>query len=225
MKPIFFSLLMVLSLPAFSQTHLIGFKSGINWYNVSSKDFVDETDTRQGFTFGFSYDLKLKNPYVLGTDLLFSQKGFIDDAMFTDESGQPLGTFSTKSNYNYLSLPLKAGIEREKKISGLIRIGIVPSIILQNKIISATPTEEIVMNGTDKMSAFDLAGLVEVACHYELPGNLFLFAAYDFQRSFTSITNSEYFAGSKVWHRGHTMSVGVKVVFDAKKIKKDESRH
>ncbi len=95
MKPIIFCLLMILSLPAFAQTHFIGFKGGINWYNISSKDFLDETNTRQGYTFGFSYDLKMKSPVVLGADLLFSQKGFTDDVIYPDESGRPLGTFTT----------------------------------------------------------------------------------------------------------------------------------
>lgn len=204
---------MVLSLPILGQNQYIGFKTGLNLNNISSENFMDDTGNRTGLTFGFIYELELKNQILLGADFLYSQKGFTNDISFTSDNGTIIGEETSKYNYDYLSIPIKVGIKRGKKISASISTGIVPSVLIKDEFISPMLKDLMDtygLNETSKINRFDIAGLVEINGNYNLNNKFVLFASVSYQRSFTSITNSEYLPGSKVLHLGGTASVGIK---------------
>lgn len=63
---------------------------------------------------------------------------------------------------------------------------------------------------TEKVNKFDFAGLIEIGVNYKTTGKFWLFSSLTYQYSFTTITNSDYFADSTVRHNGLTISFGLK---------------
>lgn len=201
--------LVILTLQCFGQNQYIGLRSGIGLNNVDSKAFLDDTGNRLGFTFGLTYEAELKNHFFVGTDLLYSQKGFTDEIMLTDDNGVFMGKKTTKFNYDYLSIPFKGGIKRGNKVSGSVSLGIVPSILLQNKTFYPLSNGENMKIDGEKANRFDLAGLVELSCYYEFNSSVRFFTSVLFQRSVTTMTNSDYFSDSKIWNKGGILSLGI----------------
>lgn len=206
--------------PVFGQNHFIGLKGGINWTNINSTMFLVNNNSRTGFNGGFTYQYFLNERFNIGGDLLYFQRGFTNDAMFTDEFGNPSGEKLTiKFDYDYLSVPLKGGMVLGDKFSGFANLGIVPAILI--KASTKTPAiegvqEESVVNFTDKVNRFDLAGLTEIGANYKLNTNLILSVSLEYQYSFTSLTNDNYFSNSKIHHYGMVMSFGLKYALNKK---------
>ena len=215
-------LILISSISAFGQNHFIGLKGGVNWTNVASSDFPRNSINRTGFSGGISYEFLLNESFVLGGDLLYQQRGFIIESEFTDNDGNPSGVSMTSTfNYDYLSIPIKAGYIVGKKISGFINLGIVSSLLIDAKTITSTVDSIVVganyfkiigetANVTDFVSKLDFAGLIEIGGNYNIGSKLSIFSAFVYQRSLTSITNSEYFAGNNIKHYGMTLSIGLK---------------
>lgn len=204
------SILFVLTIPVLGQNQSLGFKSGISLSNVYSKEFLDNTGNRLGFTFGLSYEAELKKQLFVGADFLYSQKGFTAETTITTDQGVILEEETSRYNYDYLSIPFKAGYKKGGRFKGSACLGFVPSILLKNEIIFPTADDNSITYTTKKVNLFDFGGLVELMAEYELNANLILFTSLSYQQSFSSITNSEYFSGSKVWHYGGQLSFGIK---------------
>lgn len=210
MRTLVISILFVLTLPVFGQNQSFGLKSGISLNNANSKEFLDNTGNRLGFTFGLTYEVELKKQIFVGADFLYSQKGFTDETALVTNQGVILGEKTSRFNYDYLSIPVKAGYKKGGRLNGSACLGFVPSILLKNEIISPTADNNSIISTTKKVNLFDFAGLVELMAEYELNTNLILFTSLSYQQSFTSITNSEYFSGSEVRHYGELLSFGIK---------------
>lgn len=204
----------VISIPTFGQNHFIGLQGGINWTNVNSSNFISDNNNRTGYNGGLTYQYFLNERFNLGIDLLYFQRGFTNDIVFTDEFGNPTGERATTTfDYDYLSIPLKGGIIIGDKFSGFVNLGIIPSILVNAK--TTTPAiegiqEEMANNVTDRVDQFDLAGLAEIGANYEINPNFLLSASFGYQHSFTSITNDDYFSNVEVRHYGMVLSFGLK---------------
>jgi hypothetical protein len=214
MKKLITVLTIVISIPTFGQNHFIGLQGGINWTNVNSSNFLSSNDNRTGFNSGLTYQYFLNERFNLGIDLLYFQKGFTNEIVFTDEFGNPTGESATSTfNYDYLSVPLKGGIVIGDKFSGFANLGIIPSILLDAK--TTTPAiegfqEETTDNVTDRVTKFDIGGLVEIGASYKITPGFLLSATFGYQHSFTSITNDNYFSNAEVRHYGMILSIGLK---------------
>ena len=214
MRKIITLLIVLFTVPVFGQNHFIGMKGGLNRMNVNSSNFISNNDNRTGFNSGLTYQYILNERFNLGTDLLYFQRGFTNDIVFTDEFGNPTGESATsRFNYDYLSVPLKGGIVIGNKFSGFANLGIVPSLLVDATTI--TPAiegvqEETVYNVTDRVTKFDLGGLVEIGANYKITPDFLLSATFGYQHSFTSITNDDYFRISEVHHYGMVLSFGLK---------------
>ncbi len=213
MKIIFTILTIVISIPAISQNHIIGLKGGTNWTNVQSTNLPHNNGNRTGFHSGITYDYRVNKRVKLGTDVLYLQKGYTNDVIFTDRLGNPTGERVTIDyKYDYLSLPLKCGIVIEDEFSGFINLGIVPSFLVDAK--TTAPAieglaEETTFNVTDRVTKFDLGGLIEMGANYSLTPDFLLSATIGYQHSFTSIANENYFPEAAIRHYGIALSVGV----------------
>jgi hypothetical protein len=213
MKRILTVLTIVLSIPAFGQNHFIGLKGGINWTNVNSSNFMSNNDNRTGFNSGLTYQYFLNERFSIGIDLLYFQRGFTNGNVFTDQLGNLNEERATSTfDYDYLSIPLKAGIMIGDKFSGFANLGIVPSILVEA--ITTTPViegvqEETTNNVTDKVSKFDFAGLAEIGANYKINPNFLLSASFGYQHSFTRISNEDYFSNSEIRHYGMILSFGM----------------
>jgi hypothetical protein len=99
MRKIIAFLSVLCTIPAFGQNHVIGLKGGINWTNVISDNFLSDNEYRNGFVSGLTYEYEFKRKFQIGLDLVYSQKGFKNDIIFTDETGNPIGEKAT-SDFN-----------------------------------------------------------------------------------------------------------------------------
>jgi len=217
MKSIFIALLMIYSISAFGQTHFLGIKGGINWSNVDTDvSIYSNRDNRIGFSGGLTYEYHFKKPYfVAGADLLYAQKGFRIEKYFPNEGENVGGNLEIINNYNYLSLPLKGGVVIGEKITGFVMLGLVPSRVIKAESIlslqfSDGRKDEINTDIIDKVTKIDFAGLAEIGGSILIGGRLFIITSLVYQRSFTTITNSNYIPNNEVRHYNTTLSIGLK---------------
>ena len=214
MRKIITVLILVISIPVFGQNHFIGLKSGMSWTNVNSSNFIGNNDNRTGFNGGLTYEYHLNTKFNLGMDMLYSQKGFTNDIVFTDETGNPTGEKATSEfNYDYLSFPIKGGLVLGDKISGFVNLGFVPSVLIDAKTIEPAIEgfrDKTTYDVTDRVTEFDFGGLIEIGGIYKVKESFLLFASFSYQQSFMTISNSDYFSASKIKHYGMTMSIGLK---------------
>ena len=213
MRKIITLLIVLFTVPVFGQNHFIGLKGGINWTNVISDNFLSDNDYRNGFIGGLTYEYEFKKKFHLGLDLVYAQKGFKNDVIFTDETGNPIGEKATSNfNYDYLSLPIKGGFSLGNNFAGFLNLGIVPSLLINAETI--IPTFENIdgetFDVTKNVTKFDFGGLIEIGGSYEFKERFLLFTSFAYQQSFTTITNEDYFPNGKAKHYGMTLLLGLK---------------
>ena len=217
MKRILTILLISLTISAFGQEHFVGVQAGLNFTNLTAKESFNDTEMRTGFIGGVNYELKVSSKFRLGIDILYSQRGFNDKITLMNEYGVNIGENEDfKFNYDYISIPIKAGYELGNKIKIIPRIGIVPSFLHEAKVIipnfdsNGNVIEYETIKHTDLVSNFDLGGLVELGFESKLSDNILLCPALTYKHSLTTFSNSDYFDGSKMRHYGFSISLGLK---------------
>ena len=218
MKNIILAITLTLAtLTVAGQNHSVGIKGGASWSNVSSKNFPRQNDSRQGITGGFTYEYIFPKRVTVGADLIYSQRGFTNEIMHTDDLGnQTSGKATLEFTYDYLSLPIKIGYTTDGNLYSFGNIGLVPSLLIDAKTrrptfdnggrVTGTETIDI----TDRVTDTDFAGLVEIGAGYKISDSFDLFSTFSYQRSLTTITNSEYFTNTTIRHSGTTLYIGVK---------------
>jgi hypothetical protein len=217
MRNLLLIILTISTLKVAGQNHLIGVKGGANSTNITSSNFLSKSDSRTGLTAGLTYEFLFKNHYSIGADLIYNQRGFTNDLVFTDNLGNPTGEkYTTTFNYDYVSLPIKTGFNIGTKLYGFTNIGLIPSLLVDAKTTTPTFDTDAKFTGnetfdvTNRVSKFDFAGLVEIGGGYKFKERYWLFTSFSYQHSFTTITNSEYFANSKIRHNGMALTIGLK---------------
>ncbi len=217
MKNILLIILTISTLKVAGQNHLIGVKGGANSTNITSSIFLSQSESRTGLTAGLTYEFLFKKHFSIGVDLIYNQRGFTDDLVFTDNLGNPTGEkYKTKFNYDYISLPIKTGFNIGTKLFGFTNIGVIPSLLVDAKTIAPAFdtdgkfTKNETFDVTNRVSKFDFAGLVEIGGGYKLNGGYWLFTSFSYQYSLTTITNSNYFANNKIRHNGMNLTIGLK---------------
>lgn len=215
MKKIILFLLTVIAIPAIGQSQYIGMKLGMNLTNVSNS-ISNDNKNKPGILGGLTYEYQFNEHFSLGVDFNYDQRGYRSDFIFIDNSGNPTGEKTTMhDNYDYLSLPLKAGYHIGDKRYLFANIGVSPAILVNAKIISpliidGNVTDEMTLNNYSRATKIDLSGLIELGGGFKLKDRTWLYSSFSYQHSFTTITNSEYFAGSVQKHYGIALSVGIK---------------
>ena len=167
---------------------------------------------------GVSYDYILKNNLTVGASLLYEKCGFDIDAILTDNHGNPIGQkLVTYFNYDYLTVPIQVGFFYGQTFYCFANIGLTPAMLIDAQ--TSSPeiiiNEEVVLpyeshNLTDRVNKLDVGGIVVIGGGYKLKGRYWLFSSLSFQHSFTTITNSSYFANSKIRHYGIALNLGLK---------------
>lgn len=214
MKTTIIIILILTTIEVAAQNHLIGIRGGANCTNITSNDFSRETDYRPGITGGVTYEYFLKKRFSIGADIIYNQRGFTDD--YEIQTGEKI---TDKSNYDYLSVPVKIGFNNFKsgnKVFSFVRVGLIPSLLINAT--TTTPlfdtngriTGKQTFNILNRVSKFDLAGQVEIGGGYKLLDRLWLTTSFILQHSLTTITNAEYFANTKIKHNGMTLDIGLK---------------
>ncbi len=216
MKKILAPLILLITITADAQNHLIGIKGGVSWSNASTSKYF-EPYFKTGFSGGITYDYVFKKYFSTGLDITFDQRGFLEKIFFMDEDGNMTeGYISVKNNYNYISLPLKIGFQYGESLYGFLNIGIVPSFLINGNFTSP----DIYLNGilfegekiniTKRANRFDLSGLAEIGGGYKFKGKYWLYLSFIFQHSFIPITNDNYFRKSKIRPYSMIANIGFK---------------
>ena len=212
MKVITLIVLLLTTTEIIAQDHLIGITAGASWTNTTSRDFSNKNNNRQGIKSGITYEYFLKKRFSVEADLIYSQRGFTDDLKIsTDEK------VTEKTNYNYLSVPLKIGFNHFKgrnKLFSFAKVGLIPALLIEAKttlifVANGKVTGKETFNIINRVSKFDLAGLAEIGGGYKIENRLWLTTSLIYQHSVTSITNTEYFVNTKIRHNGMTLSLGL----------------
>jgi len=213
MRHFLFLLFIIISLTSLGQS-FIGVKGGLNLTYNSFNDLYKMRNSRSGLSGGLTYELFIKKNTSFGADLLYNQRGFTEEIVFTDNQGNPTGQkATTEYNFNYLSLPVKVGIYTKNRTRIGLNLGFVPSCLIKSETI-LPPYESggqvyngQTINTTDRVTKFDFAGLVEFAFNFQLKDNYWFLGTISYQHSFTDFTNKDYF-NRNMNHYGLILSIG-----------------
>jgi hypothetical protein len=220
MKILFTLIIVSINLTAISQIHLLGIKGGVNWCDQAGT-FFKNTATIQRYSIGLDYGFQFKNNLKIGGNVLFSQTGFKDPLIFTDEFGNPIDRDPVYTNflYDYLSIPLKLGYEYGNKGFVYGNVGIVTSLLLKSTTTAPVFDEnfnEIGRNESDvtnNVSPIELGGLVEIGFGYTFFGKLGLYVEGNFHHGFTTVSSNEYFLGKTILNYRASANVGIRYKF------------
>ena len=223
MKKIFLLFLILTAITVNGQNHFLGVKSGVNYTNITAKDFIDDRNFRTGLNIGITYDYFFKRHFSIGADVVYNQRGFRTDLIFMEAGGNPTGQKEIiKDNYDYLTVPLKVGYNYGTTFYGFVNIGLTPSLLLDAKtIVPAFILPETVFPGEiynvkNRVNQFDIGGFFEIGAGYKFQDRLLGFLSFSYQHSLTTFTNADYFANAKAKHYGMTVNLGLKYALTRK---------
>lgn len=216
LKHTLFIAFLIITLDVAGQKHFVGGQGGVNITNILPYQEI-ESEYKTGISSGLSYDLLLKKHFSLGTGLLYNQRGFIHDLVYTDENADSLGIVTNVFSYNYISLPIKTGLTLGNKLNAFFNIGVMPSFLvnanqkapqLNN---DGTIRDKITIEENSSIRKFDLAGLAELGVSYKFFNSYCLFTACTYQQSLTAVRNSAFFSDrSDLRHRGWMLTLGMR---------------
>jgi hypothetical protein len=201
---------------SFAQSHSIGLFSGISIANISAQKVFNDGDNRESLVAGVKFDWNKSNKLHFGADLLYNKLGFEEEFMHTNNYGGPTGEFDyLVFNYNYISAPLKFGYVFGKKLQIVPKVGLQPSFLIKAETVqyktfnwSSYSTRQV-YDVRDRVSKFDLAGLIELELRFLLIEKLNLFTCIAGKYSITPFSNSEYFNDFYMRHKVLLMSLGL----------------
>jgi hypothetical protein len=174
-KKSIFIILIIATFQVKGQSHLIGVNLGIGYSNVTSVWFPTQNRNRKVFSGGLSYEYLFKKHLLFDADFIYNQRGFDNNNIkFLDVDYQPTGqTASSQFKYEYVSFPIKSGYNIGNKIFGLLKIGVIPSILVQAN--TSTVIFDIdkniigteFINETKSVNKFDISGIIEISGGYK----------------------------------------------------------
>jgi len=213
MKNALFILGILMVSSALAQQHFVGITMGGGLSNVHGGKIFDNRAERPVLQGGVSYTYQFAGKFHFESNLIYTERGFHNDVIFTNEVGVPTGeTGRADFNYNYLALPLKGGVSFGNKLIGLIRVGAVPAILLHAETVGPAfhGNPGISTNLTSNVRTFDVAGLFEIGMDAPISNSFSASATAAFMHSFTSFTTKDYFLNDNMIHYGLILSIGVK---------------
>lgn len=203
----FFFFLICSSL-TFGQNHFIGIKGGFTQTNAPT---YENYLSRKGFLSGFSYDLTTKRKISFGAELLYEQRGFINK--FYLYTGVGNKDYSSHSNYNYISLPIKIGFKSSNRFFVYGNVGTIPAILVnanyntylfKNQEYVGDTTISLLKNGR----SVDLSLFTEIGCGFKINKNFSVVSS--FRKQFTFLSFKLNNQSSSFQYSGINLSLGVK---------------
>lgn len=202
--------LIIMTLKANSQVHMIGVKNGINITNATSL----QADYRFGNNYGFLYEVLFNDKYSISVDLYYNQRGYKNKLSFTNVDGELQPTAVIYSYSDYLSFPVKIGYSIGDNLKKFINLGVNPSLLLDSQ--SSSPvvdtdgniTGAINYDSENSLSNFDIGGLIEVGLSYDVVDRINLFSSVMYSQSFNSFVENAI--NQNIRHSCFSLSLGVK---------------
>lgn len=122
MKKIFTFVLMSITIQVIGQNHYIGLKGGLSWANQTK--YPESSDYRKGKTFALSYDYFFNKYVKMGTEINYNEHGSIYGLSIY---GDRIEARNTKTEFNYISVPIKLGLTYGEKFCLFTDLGILVS--------------------------------------------------------------------------------------------------
>jgi len=208
---------------AFGQIQTIGVQGGLSLANIISPDIYkyhngNKVDSRVGFSGGLDYEFHFSKRYFVGLDIHYDQFGNKEPWFPIDVDGKPVsGEHWLRSNYDYLSLPVKIGYTKGEKLKGFAMFGVCPSFLLHTQIIVPQYDNDDNFLGDkefpalDNTQRFDFRGLIEAGIGYSMFDRIDLFTAIKYRHSLIQIKyNKNLENSSTIQHSGFSFSLGIK---------------
>ena len=196
-----------------AQTNLVGITAGPTHTSASGARMPSGKDS---YTAGITFQHFFLRRFSLGADLMYSSRGYSDNIPTVSNSGRSRSSKTVTLTYDYISLPLKAGIKFGRKVYFFINGGLVPAVLLRAEVTGpfvdgrGNYLGTRIDNITSKTTRFDMGGLLEMGVAARLSKELRLSATLFYQSSFGSTTQEYDFSTTSVSHYGVGFLIGVK---------------
>lgn len=220
MKNIIIILFIFSTYNVLGQNQLIGIEGGLSQTNIISKYSQNHTD-RNGLSLGLNYEYVIKSLFSIGTGLTYNQRGFKDKVTIVDQNQNFVGESNYKSNFDYMSVPVKVGVIFGRKFFGIAKIGVVSSILTSGKIVMPNINTNGETDGdnsvdiSNKIKKLDISALGEIGAGYKLSDKYWLSLSFEYQQGLTSFSTSEFIQGS-VKHKVTIFEIGLKYLINGK---------
>ena len=126
-KSLFFGLLfLTVGGTTYGQTNKfdIGVAGAPSLIFLRGNDFIDNNHKPTiGFSGGLFFQYNFKKVVSLRTNIAFERKGSVLTSQTTDINGNPLGEFTTHTNFDYLTLPILVRATFGKKVQFFVNAG------------------------------------------------------------------------------------------------------
>lgn len=191
-----------------AQYQEMGIKGGINWNSMSSNSAGGNFLT--GMTLGVSYDYTFKKKFVIGTDLLYNQRGYsvINVVSISHE-------YIDEHHFDYVTVPLRVGYKQGNKIFAFSNLGLTPSFLISSKYVELENNDPgfyragRVTSATQNVKRFDLGAFIDLGVGYQFNEKISLSTSLMQQFSFTSFIKNKN-SPLKNRHFGANFSMGLK---------------
>lgn len=202
-----------------AQQGYLGVKAGLGLNNITYKNTLKTTNYNPTFNAGITFERLFKNKYFLGVDFMYQTLGFIEPFSIINNFGKTTGeTGEVIYNFSYINLPLSAGIYQGTKWKKIISFAIIPGMLIN----AQTTVPAYKTNGKQKVAQsfdvsnqpnqFDFSGQINFGIGRNINSKTFIYSLAGFQRSFTVLSNDDYFSDADLKHFSFSIAIGVKYV-------------
>jgi hypothetical protein len=206
MKKLLLVALTLVSLTGSAQQY-IGLVGGINLTNMTSKNYSYPTGIQKGYSGGLTYTYMIRDHVAFGIGALYSQQGYSRTYEDYTYNGQVIKF----SDFSYLSVPIKFGLDYGKTVYGFLDIGLSPGLLLN----ADTRLQTIyygTMNSDTKltMQAFAVSAFAEIGAGYKIKKKALFYISLSPQYTLSRL-NKDYVAyGLNPHLYGLTFTTGMK---------------
>lgn len=196
----------------FSQNDF-GVRFGSALANVSADAPLEDGQDHAGRQFGFFFVFQDSSLLFFQAGINYQRRGFELPVYWTGPMGEVLDESVIRYRFDYVGVPLNAGICWGNRLRGYARAGGIPAIHLRADVRTNAPGSNPWGEGSDfteDVPRFDLAAIAAFGADFALGNRWRLFAEGAHQRSVTEISNPDFFEGASVRHYGTAFSMGIK---------------
>lgn len=213
MKKIVIIILTLVAFKTYGQNHYLGVDAGLYFASIASKDY--KPGFRTAFAGGVSYEYFFNKNVSVGAGLVYCARGFTTKNE-KDSLGQDLQNGAkSKTNFNYITIPLKIGFSYGEKFFGFAKIGLVPAILIKAEEVkpgsdaAGNVIENATENLTNKVRKMDLGGVIELGGGYNVSARCKIKLSLSYQHSFSALTTENYHPKSTWRNRGVNLALGL----------------
>lgn len=189
--------------------HQIGINGGITLSTFSGIDY----DYQPGAFYNVEYGCKLSNRISLSTGVEYEQKGAANESIWIDQHGDRY-TGTNEYSLDYLSIPVKAGIQFGDQFFGSVNMGLIGRYLINERYYwRSNNTDKDISFGYDlstvnQTRSFDLSALIELKGGFTFGEQHKIILTTRFDQSIPSFVTNDNPNIVKFRNRGFVLSLG-----------------